>query len=155
MMKKRRKRKQRASWRDGMNITMPLGEFAEHIRTGRIDLGPVQHPEGLGADLEKRADAIWDRIGAYLRRHKERFHFDLCRDVHPERDIQIYEWIADAFDRYVASHPECRSQAAREEVVNVLEVLSLGIRLDVPAYVELLKIYFDVGGEIVPIDIVL
>lgn len=63
---------------------------------GLKDSGP-RHAQ-LPPELQARADKLLDRIGKYLGHTEQSWRDGFCRDMHPDRQIKLWERIADVED---------------------------------------------------------
>ena len=88
-----------------------------------IKQGPIRHKKGLTPLLEEIARAIFSKVGHFVYPTFEQWELGFMRDLHPEREILIWENIARTFDLYVAEHPEA---ANNEQVVGTIVSISTG-----------------------------
>lgn len=71
-----------------------------------IKQGPIRQQERLTPLLEQLAKAIFTKVGYLLYPAFEQWELGFLRDVHPWREILVWENIARTFDRFVAKHPK-------------------------------------------------
>ena len=116
---------------------------------------PQRHSQ-LPPDLEARARTAWKRAKPWWAPSYETFEFQLCKDVHPEKGIAMWEHIADTLDVYLASHPS----ADRGWAQDFLCMISLDIGRPKKMhskrrrmYRELRRIYLKCGGKIDPLTV--
>jgi len=64
---------------------------------------PLRHTS-LGK-LEGRARKLYERVGKFLCPTYEQWELGFLRDTHPEREIRIWEWIADHFEKLRQENP--------------------------------------------------
>ena len=116
---------------------------------------PQRH-SSLPPDLEARAKAVWKRAKPWWAPSFESFEFQLCKDVHPEKGVAMWEHIADVLDVYLASHPTADRGWAQDILCMI--GLDIGQPKRMPAkrrrmYKELRRIYLKCGGEVEPLTV--
>ncbi len=99
-----------------------LGEIRK-VPLEDITQGPIRHKKGLTPLLEELARAIFAKVGHFVYPTFEQWDLGFMRDMHPWREILIWENIARAFDLYVAEHPEA---ANSEQIVGTIVSISTG-----------------------------
>jgi hypothetical protein len=85
--------------------------------------GPIRHEKGLTPLLEEIARAIFSKVGHFVYPTFEQWELGFMRDLHPWREILVWENIARTFDLYVAEHPET---ADNEQIVSSIAIISTG-----------------------------
>jgi hypothetical protein len=85
--------------------------------------GPMRHKKGLTPLLEEIARAIYSKVGHLVYPTFEQWELGFMRDLHPWREILIWENIARTFDHYLATHPEAAND---EKVVSTIAIISTG-----------------------------
>ena len=88
-----------------------------------IKQGPIRHEEGLTPLLEELARVLFQKVGHFVHPTFEQWELGFMRDLHPWREILIWENIARTFDLYVTEHPEAVSS---KEIVGTLISISTG-----------------------------
>jgi hypothetical protein len=88
-----------------------------------IKQGPIRHKKGLTPLLEGLARAIYAKVGHLVYPTFEQWELGFMRDLHPWREILIWENIARTYDLYVAEHPEAAND---EQIVSTIAVISTG-----------------------------
>lgn len=88
--------------------------------------------EKLPPELEKRALAVWKRIKDCSPNLTE-FLDGFLRDMHPEREIMIFERIADVVDQLWVT--DASKPLTRQQLIRVVTGVSAGI-VDIPAHVR-------------------
>jgi hypothetical protein len=86
--------------------------------------GPIRHEKGLTPLLEEIARAIFSKVGHLVYPTFEQWELGFMRDMHPWREILVWENIARTFDLYVAQHPEAAND---EHVVGNITAISTGL----------------------------
>jgi hypothetical protein len=87
-----------------------------------IKPGPIQHKKGLSPLLEKLSRDTFAKVGHFVYPTFEQWELGFMRDMHPWREILIWETIARTHDLYLAKHPDADMQQA----VGTIILLSLG-----------------------------
>lgn len=88
-----------------------------------IKQGPIRHKKGLTPLLEEFARAIYAKVGHFVYPTFEQWELGFMRDLHPWREILIWEIIARTFDLYVAEHPKAAND---KQVVGTIVAISTG-----------------------------
>jgi hypothetical protein len=88
-----------------------------------IKQGPIRQKKGLTPVLEGLARAIFATVGHFVYPTFEQWELGFMRDMHPWREISIWENIARTFDLYVAEHPEAANSG---EIVGTIVSISTG-----------------------------
>ena len=88
-----------------------------------IKQGPIRHKAGLSPLLEELARAIFQKVGHFVHPSFEHWELGFMRDLHPWREILVWETIARTFDLYVAEHPDA---VCSKEIVGTLISISTG-----------------------------
>ena len=92
------------------------------IPLDKIKPGPLRHKKGLSPLLEQIARMIYAKVGHFVYPTFEQWEIGFMRDMHPWKEILIWEAIARTHDLYLAKHPDAEMQQA----VGTLVSLSLG-----------------------------
>ncbi|MGA2258639.1 MAG: hypothetical protein ABSG53_28570 [Thermoguttaceae bacterium] len=108
-MSKRKKREKRS---------VPLNELRQ---------GPIRHKQGLSPLLTELARNLFQRAGHYVYPSFEQWELGFMRDMHPWREILIWEAICRAHEAYVAKHPEAANHAT---IIPALAAISAGATLE-------------------------
>jgi len=78
----------------------PLVSIATvRVSADQIRQGPIRH-ESLSPELLERVGKIYSLLGPYLNKTLEQFELGFMRDMHPDREIGIFEVIMEAFSAY-------------------------------------------------------
>jgi hypothetical protein len=90
--------------------------------------GPVGEP--LSADLQRRADALWPKVGQLMYSDQQQWTDGFRRDFpeYREREVRLWESIATAIDRYAADNPSCN----RKKILGILVGISSGAECPKP-----------------------
>jgi hypothetical protein len=88
-----------------------------------IKQGPIRQKKGLTPVLEELARVLFAKVGHFVYPTFEQWELGFMRDMHPWREILIWENIARTFDLYVAEHPEA---ANSEQIVGTIVSISTG-----------------------------
>ena len=97
------------------------GEIRE-VPLEDIRPGPIRHKRGLTPLLGELARAIFAKVGHFVYPTFEQWELGFMRDMHPWREILIWETIARTFDLYSAKHPDVKG----EQVVGTIVSISTG-----------------------------
>ena len=89
----------------------------------KLKPGPVRHGE-LTPDFTERVRALYRRVGHLMYSSFEQWELGFCRDTHPEREIMVWETIADALEAYLAEDPD----ASIKQTLGQLVSLSMGAK---------------------------
>ena len=87
----------------------------------KLKPGPVRHEE-LTPELTERARSLYERVGHLMYSSFEQWELGFCRDTHPEREIMVWEAIADALEAYLTENPD----AIIDKTLGQLVSLSMG-----------------------------
>ncbi len=98
------------------------GELRE-VPLEDIKQGPIRHKKGLTPLLEEFARILFSKVGHFVYPTFEQWELGFMRDMHPWREILIWENIARTFDLYITEHPEA---ANSEQVVGTIVSISTG-----------------------------
>ena len=85
--------------------------------------GPIRHEKGLSPLLEEIARFIFSKVGHLVYPTFEQWELGFMRDMHPEREILVWENIARIYDLYVAQHPDAVND---EQIVSTIAAISTG-----------------------------
>jgi len=88
-----------------------------------IKQGPIRQQEGLTPLLEQLAKTIFAKVGYLLYPTFEEWELGFLKDVHPWREILIWENIARTFDLFVAERPQA---AHSKPIVGTIVSISTG-----------------------------
>lgn len=83
--------------------------------------GPIRHPS-LPAELRKRIATLYPSVGKFISPNLEHWEEGFQRDMHPDREVRIWEDIERAFLRYMRNN----LQADQERAVRTFVRLSTG-----------------------------
>jgi hypothetical protein len=89
--------------------------------------GPVRHKQGLSPLLTALARDLFQRAGHYVYPTFEQWELGFMRDMHPWREILIWEAICRAYEAFLAKHPEAASDA---NIIPALAAISAGATLE-------------------------
>ena len=109
-MSKRRKKREQQS--------VPLSEIKQ---------GPLRHKQGLSPLLTKLARDLFRRGGHYIYPSFEQWELGFMRDMHPWREILIWEAICRAYEAYLAKHPEAANDV---KLIPTIAAISAGATLE-------------------------
>ncbi len=130
-----------------------FGRFRKNpftIKPSSIEPGPVRHGK-LPADLVTRIIRFKNILHEVEPGSLEDTLSDFSRDVHPEREVAVWENIANAYERYISNRPAL-PHASKQEAFHVLLGFSMGAEggrnwvLPKTDSKELERLYF--GGEL-------
>lgn len=104
------------------------------MKTIRADDGlvHVQWHEALPPKLTRRADALYDRVAKHLGYTPQAWRDGFCMDLHPEREISIWEHIADVVEHLWKSKPAAIKGLKRKLVLEIVVGVSAGW-VDIPS----------------------
>ena len=105
-----------------------------------IKQGPIRHKQGLTPLLEEFARVLFSKVGHFAYPTFEQWELGFMRDLHPEREILVWENIARTFDLHVAKHPDA---ANNEEIVGTIVSISTGQVSGNENEKELRKLYIE------------
>ena len=105
-----------------------------------IKQGPIRQQEGLTPLLEQLAKAIFAEVGYLLCPTFEEWELGFLRDVHPWREILIWENIARTFDLVVAKRPQA---AYSKLIAGTIVSISTGHVPENNVQYELRKLYLE------------
>jgi hypothetical protein len=88
----------------------------------------------LPPDLKLRADALFARVGNTLNTTREKWHDGFLRDLNPEREIAVWERIADVTDALWASEPQELRKLDRRSLLRAVLMVSSQM-IDIPSQV--------------------
>lgn len=88
----------------------------------------------LPPDLKCRADALFDRVGKTLSATREKWYDGFLRDQNPEREIAVWERIADVTDTLWASGPKELHKLDRRSLLRAVLMVSSEM-VDIPSQV--------------------
>lgn len=74
--------------------------------------GPIRH-ESLTLEQLKRARLIYDCLGRFIGMPFETFELNFLRDMHPDREIEIWACIALAHQTFLQRQPDATEEDAR------------------------------------------
>jgi hypothetical protein len=87
-----------------------------------IKPGPLRHKRGLSPLLEQIGRMLYSKVGHFVYPSFEQWEIGFMRDMHPWREILIWEAIARTHDLYLAKHPD----ADMQQPVGTIVSISLG-----------------------------
>ena len=88
----------------------------------------------LPPDLKHRADALFERVGTTLNATREKWYDGFLRDQNPEREIAVWERIADSTDALWSSEPKALRKLDRPSLLRAVVMVASGI-VDIPSQV--------------------
>ncbi len=105
-----------------------MAKKKRRVKRGKTPLrdikeGPIRHKEGLSPLLEKLARAIFQKVGHFVHPSFEHWELGFMRDLHPWREILVWETIARTVDLYLSKHPDT---VCSKEIVGTLASISTG-----------------------------
>ena len=89
------------------------------VPVDKIKPGPLRHKKGLSPLLERIARAIYEKVGHFVYPSFEQWEIGFMRDMHPWREILIWEAIARTHDLYLAKHPDADMQQPVGNIVSI------------------------------------
>jgi len=92
------------------------------VPVGKIKPGPLRHKRGLSPLLEQIGRMLYSKVGHFVYPSFEQWEIGFMRDMHPWREILIWEAIARTHDLYLAKHPD----ADMQQPVGTIVSISLG-----------------------------
>lgn len=93
------------------------------VKVADLKVGPIRH-ESLSEEVLHKTDMIYDVIGRFIG-PRETFEVNLMRDMHPEREIDVWLKIAAAWLKYHEVY--CQDQFDDDEVENERVGILIGI----------------------------
>jgi hypothetical protein len=97
------------------------------IHTDELKQGRIRHEKGLSPLLTELARGLFQRAGHYVYPSFEQWELGFMRDLHPWREILIWEAICRAYEVYVAKHPEATNDT---KIVPAIAAISSGGTLE-------------------------
>ena len=88
----------------------------------------------LPPDLKLRAGALFGRVGKTLNATREKWYDGFLRDLNPEREIAVWERIADVTDALWASEPQELRKLDRRSLLRAVLMVSSEL-VDIPSQV--------------------
>jgi hypothetical protein len=85
--------------------------------------GPIRHKQGLSPLLTELARGLFQRAGHYVYPSFEQWELGFMRDLHPWREVLIWEAICRAYEAYLARHPEAEND---QSIVPAMAAISAG-----------------------------
>ena len=102
-------------------------ELRKMVQTGKLIPAPIRH-QALTPSATERARQAYARVGYLIYPTFEQWETGFRRDMHPEREIAIWEAIADTLDAYKTEKPDNDKETLKKRLRIVIAV-SLGGRL--------------------------
>lgn len=98
------------------------------MKPGELAEGPIRHAV-LPPELLEQIGAAYEAVGPYLGRTLEQFEIGFMRDMHPEREVAIWNNVAAAWYSYHERHLAglVRPEAEEQKIVGALVAISSGI----------------------------
>ncbi len=84
-----------------------------------IKPGPLRHKRGLSPLLEQIGRMLYSKVGHFVYPSFEQWEVGFMRDMHPWREILIWEAIARTHDLYLEKHPETDMQQPVGTIVSI------------------------------------
>ena len=75
------------------------------IPVNEIQPGPLRHKRGLSPLLEQIGRTLYSKVGHFVYPTFEQWEIGFMRDMHPWKEILIWEAIARTTDHYPANTP--------------------------------------------------
>ena len=94
------------------------------VDTADLVPGPIRR-ESLADDQVRRARAVYEALHPYVSPTFEQFELNFLRDADPESEIQVWENIAYAFQRYEESNGPL-DESAEATLFKSLLMISMG-----------------------------
>jgi hypothetical protein len=108
------------------------------VKTTTINADDIKPSERrrdeLPSDLKHRADALFERVGKALNAIREKWYDGFLRDQNPEREIGVWERIADVTDALWASEPQELRKLDRRSLLRAVLMVSSEM-VDIPSQV--------------------
>jgi hypothetical protein len=98
----------------------------EQVDLKSLQPGPIQHPNGLPAPLEKWARSLYERVGLHIYDSFEQWELGFMRDLQPQNEMFVWEAIAQAYESWIGDHPNCD----KADVAGKLAGISMGGKFD-------------------------
>ena len=100
------------------------------LKDADVQPNRIRQHEHLSPDLEVRAQAIYDILGKHLNQDRLRWADGFCFDLHPERELAIWENYAAAYKKFTDGKPQYHQAVAwrtiLEHIANTeVEVVNL------------------------------
>ena len=96
------------------------------IKLNQLQKGPLQHP-ALPEDLLHRIHAFKEILAEVDNITLDEVIDDFKRDLHPEKEVAVWEHIADIYQLYLLHNPT-DDLAVKHDVFSVLLMTSLGVK---------------------------
>jgi hypothetical protein len=97
------------------------------VRHDELKQGEIRHKQGLSPLLTELARDLFRRGGHYLYPSFEQWELGFMRDMHPWREILLWEAICRAYEAYVGKHPEAANDT---KIIATIAAISVGITLE-------------------------
>lgn len=75
------------------------------VKLSELRPGPIRHSE-LDPFLTAWARALYARVGKFMQPTFEQWELQFLRDLHPHRELFVWEGIAKTFEEFFREHPE-------------------------------------------------
>ncbi|HVX13067.1 MAG TPA: hypothetical protein VHC22_17925 [Pirellulales bacterium] len=104
-----------------------MGEMRE-IKLSEIRPGPVRH-DGLPPELLEPIKDTYDTVGRYVQNTLEEWELGFMRDMHPEREVAVWCFIASVWRAYHKEHlnGETLSDDEERSLIGALTAISTGV----------------------------
>jgi len=116
------------------------------VRLNELKQGPIRHKQGLSPLLTDLARNLFQRAGHYIYPSFEQWELGFMRDMHPWREILVWEVICRAYEAYLAIHPDAAKDA---KIIPALAAISAGgtLEKEPERFQELQELYRDAWGK--------
>ena len=94
------------------------------VNVNDLKQGPLRHKEGLTPLLEGLARDLFATVGRFVYPTFEQWELGFMRDMHPWRELLIWETVARTYKLYLGEHPEAVDD---NELAGTIVSLSLGV----------------------------
>jgi hypothetical protein len=106
------------------------------IPVGDIKPGPLRHKRGLSPLLERIARGIYSKVGHFVYPTFEQWEIGFMRDMHPWKEILIWETIARTYDLYLVKYPQANLGENLGGIVSTIVSISTGQVAENPTEAE-------------------
>jgi hypothetical protein len=119
-----------------MRAQVQNADGTKELKTIRVDdLGEIRRHESLQPELAERAEKLFARIGSMLQPTMEKWLDGFLCDQNPDREIAIWERIADVADKLWVEQPRQFSNLDRKKLTTVIIAISSGL-VDIPSQIK-------------------
>jgi hypothetical protein len=119
-----------------MRAQVQNADGTKELKTIRVDdLGEIRRHKSLPPDLAERAEKLFPRIGSVLQPTMEKWLDGFLCDQNPDREIAIWERIADVADKLWLAQPRQLSTLDKKKLTTVIIAISSGL-VDIPSQIK-------------------